>query len=317
MVDRRSIDESRLERRLRRLEAMIIALLAAEAPSGAIPLRRFFFDFVDDDDPRSFDLYLLLDRWIDSQRDRLPRSDRETGLRVRELEQRAERADSRIRQIRQDLDEGRESERRRAIEMYSHLTMSSLGLDPASAPLHRFLPLRVYTATDDADATLAISEAVEQLIASFDVEFAHEFPAESGSWFKRWFGRTRDAVAQPEVASRLKKLERALELETLQKNQSAIDKNQAEAAAALLDALGSTDEAVCQIGSILLVKIIGPTGKPQVFTRTLTQEELLFVERNPEALKSPAEVLGKLRGCTTQAAHSLEADNGPYLEGPD
>ena len=58
----------------------------------------------------------------------------------------------------------------------------------------------------------------------------------------------------------------------------------------MIQALQSQNAAVCQIGSILLVKTTDGTGHSQVVTRTLSQAEIIALEKSPSALKSPDEV---------------------------
>lgn len=94
------------------------------------------------------------------------------------------------------------------------------------------------------------------------------------------------------MQERFAKGERALELQALQKPQAAIDKDQAEAVAAIITALDKTEDAICQVGSILLLK-----SKGRLITRTLTQKELIHLEQHPELLKSPDEILVALGAC--------------------
>lgn len=173
------------------------------------------------------------------------------------------------------------------------LAIQSLGLDAAEVKISRFVPLRVYLSDTPANAVESVSDAISKLLEAFEFEISDDFPPIRGSWFKKWFVKTRDIATQPEVMERLEKIERAVELKGLGQPQADIDKKQSEAVANLLKAVASIPNAAIQAGSILLVKITSSTG-PVVQVRTLTQRELIHLENNQRLLSSPADLLEKL-----------------------
>jgi hypothetical protein len=70
--------------------------------------------------------------------------------------------------------------------------------------------------------------------------------------------------------------------------------------------------AAMQVGSILLIKY-EVSGKPLVQVRTLTQRELIQLEKNQDLLKSPADILERLselchRG--SRSAKNVRQQNG-------
>lgn len=176
-------------------------------------------------------------------------------------------------------------------ELHAYLAVAALGLDPRKVPLQRFLPVRIYLSVDDRRAVALISQALTAFAQSIDLEIADEFPEETGSWFKRLFTRTKDAVTQPEVTKRLRKAERALELAALQKAQADIDLKQAEAASHLIRSLENTPNGVCHVGSIFVVKVTDETNGPRIVTRSLTQAEMIELEQHTELIKRPQEML--------------------------
>lgn len=168
----------------------------------------------------------------------------------------------------------------------------SLGWDMQVIPMHRFIPVRLYFSDDvDEKETQDLRSSLSGYLKGLGFEIANEAPAEYGSWFKRLVAKSKEALTQDEVLERLRKAERALELATLQIKQSEVDRNQAEAASKLLEAIADASEAVCQIGSILVVKHRGPDGKNRVFTRSLTAAEMIYLESHQELLKSPERIL--------------------------
>jgi len=194
-------------------------------------------------------------------------------------------------------------------DVYAFINLQALGVTLAECPFHRPLALRVYLATESATEQERLSGALQEFADALGFEPAAEFPAESGSWYKRWFARSKQALAQPEVLERLKRAERALEMVTLHRHQAAVDKDQAAAASSLLTSLEKVPNAVCQIGSVLVVKITDNAG-PRVFTRTLNQDELIHIERNQHLLKQPECILEALSrvgsGGTTRRSELVE-----------
>lgn len=179
-------------------------------------------------------------------------------------------------------------------DVHGYLVLQSMGIDLSAVPLPRFVPVRVYLSEADGKRTKSVSNAIRHLLDAYGFAVSDEFPEESGSWWKKWFAKTTELATQPEVIERLKKIERAVELQGLHKPQSEINKNEAEAVAALLKAVENVPNAAIQAGAILLVKTNNPQTGPCIQVRTLTQRELAHLERNQKLLASPHDILVKL-----------------------
>jgi len=106
--------------------------------------------------------------------------------------------------------------------------------------------------------------------------------------FKGLSSRTKEKLKK-EIQKDLQKAIRAAELKTIHKTQSEIDKNVSKAASMLLKSLEGIDDAIIQVGSILVIKT---QGKPIV--RSLTQKELQHIEDNPKLLRMPDIILEEL-----------------------
>lgn len=178
--------------------------------------------------------------------------------------------------------------------IHAYLVALGLGLDLARVPLQRFVPVRIYLQEQSRSSVARTSDAVVAFLDELGFRPSDDFPEETGSWFKKWFAKSSSALSQPQVIERLQKGERALELEYLHCKQAEADKNQAEGAAALIRAVSDQRAAVCQIGSILLVKSTDSLGHSHIVTRTLNQAEIIALEKHPGVLKSPADVLAFL-----------------------
>jgi hypothetical protein len=180
------------------------------------------------------------------------------------------------------------------IEAHSYLAILSMGLPLNRVPIVRFLPVRVYLSNDDETQIDIISRAVDRLTNNFGFQLSDEFPEQRSSWFKKWFARTKEVATQPEVAERLAKLERALELKGLHEPQAQIDKMEAEAVATISKAVENVPNAAIQIGSILFVKLDQSVCGQCIQVRNLSQRELIELEKNQHLLSSPHTILEKL-----------------------
>jgi hypothetical protein len=181
-------------------------------------------------------------------------------------------------------------------DTHAWLSFQSLGLASEEIRLARIVPLRVYLSEVVGNTVDEVSHAIQDVLDAFGLEFADEFPAIKGSWFKKWFAKTAQAMTQSEVTDRLKKLERAVELKGLGQPQAEIDEKQASAAAKLMDALKDTPNAAIQVGSILLIKRLTESGSTMQI-RTLTPTELMHLENNQALLMSPENILQRHLRC--------------------
>jgi len=116
-----------------------------------------------------------------------------------------------------------------------------------------------------------------------------------GSWLKRLRIRVAKFWNSDETQKRLKKGEYALELALIKTKQAEADKNHAESAAALIAASANIPEIVCNIGALYMIKTTDGAGKPRLFIKTLSTDQLLLVEQKPELLNNPTGLLEALR----------------------
>jgi hypothetical protein len=297
---------SELNRKLKRLEFLVMALVASDGVGfGGDPdelfhlFRRYFRDREEFRDER--DLYRFFEHFLYESRER------GNGLRefVHNLEKRMgetqsearyhyERSEDKINSLSKNIDA---VERRQKItnkELHNYLIYQYLGEDLSSIRLDRFIPVRVYLSDENETGIRKVSDAIDKLLAAFGFEFSDDFPAEKGSWWKKWFAKSTEVVTQPEVTDRLEKIERALELKGLHKPQAEVDKAQAEAIAALTAATKDIPNVAIQAGSILLVKTTDGNHDPCLQVRTLTTKELIYLENNQHLLCKPATVMQSL-----------------------
>lgn len=195
-------------------------------------------------------------------------------------------------------------------DLRSFVWAASVGADISAIKMVRYIPVRVYLkdTTPDAKIPERIVQFILNIAETMGFEKAEEFPEESGSWWKRLFLKTKEALTHKEVTDRLDKAERAAELKYLDKPQAEANKSQAEAASSLISALKETNNACVQAGSLLIVKATSADGNSCVLARTLTLTELKWLEENQALLRDPQQILEHLqRGIgTLQLESSLD-----------
>lgn len=186
-------------------------------------------------------------------------------------------------------------------ELHTLLAAVSLGVPLDQFPMPRYMPVRVYLKEGSRESLRPVTNHIERFSAELRFEIADDFPVEEGSFWKRWFVKSREALSTEEVQERLRKLERAAELQVLDKPQAAVDKDLATAASELIRAVEHEREAAIQIGSLLILKV--PEGRnSRVMVRTLSAKEMIAIERRPDSLKDPTKLLTMLNGERTDEA---------------
>ncbi len=183
------------------------------------------------------------------------------------------------------------AELRRDFNEYKSFEFTKSDLD--KVPFSRCIPVRVYLSEESEGTAEFVCLALRNLLDEYGFTLAESYPIELGSFFQRFIYKTKKAATKPEVAIRLKKAERAIELATLDKTQASIDKSKAEAAGILVKSLEYVPNGACQVGSILVVKTTDDDG-PRILIRSLSNLEMIYLEENPQDLYKPQLILKKL-----------------------
>ena len=169
---------------------------------------------------------------------------------------------------------------------------------------HGLCTISVYLGNEEGAADVEV--ALAALLASIGCELSADGPAVIGSWFRRFVGRTEKIAESDDLAYALTRIERALELRTLDKPQSDVDWAQANSVATLIGALQAQPNALIQIGSLFLIKVDGT-----IAVRNLSQRELAFLERNSGMLTSPQKFLSALDRFANDRKEADERSIGP------
>ena len=158
--------------------------------------------------------------------------------------------------------------------------------------LNRFT-IRIYLSSPTDTQIKDVMIAVGSICESLGCEIDDEDPAEIASWFKRLICRVKKAVTRNDVALRLRELERAIHIKAMDLPQAQADKKLLEGVSTFVNAIGK-NSAVLQIGSVLLVKRNTDDGSSCVIVKTLTQNQLSYLEHHPQYCKQPDRILDVL-----------------------
>ena len=163
---------------------------------------------------------------------------------------------------------------------------------PVAASVAAEVTVAVYLDTEEESVAGRIFRAVDAVGALLGLEVTAE-ELQRGSFFRRVWAVFRRGLTAEEVASRLIKVERAIELAHLDARQADVDQKEASAIAELFGSLTDVPQACLRIGSIFIVKYPGDGG-PVLLCRNLSQLELRALERYPEIQRDPRRALDSL-----------------------
>lgn len=142
-------------------------------------------------------------------------------------------------------------------------------------------------------ATKQVLKYADELVEALGYKGPIDEQVEHGSIFRRYFAALGKGLSSQEVKDRLAKAERAIELLAIDSRQAQVDQQIASAVTGLVSAFSDVSSACVRIGSILFVKYSTSSG-PVVLVRTLSQTEIVAIERFPEIQRDPLKALESL-----------------------
>ncbi|MCB0536614.1 MAG: DEAD/DEAH box helicase family protein [Bacteroidetes bacterium] len=153
----------------------------------------------------------------------------------------------------------------------------------------------IFADTDNYNVAEKIFDATINFFETAGFEISEEGKIKQGSWFKeKVVYKIRNVFRSKEAKEFFDKTKKAIELQQIEVHQSQANKNNAEAAAALLTAVKDVPFFATKMGSLVIIKTTDQNGKEQVITRLLTTEETIFYDQNPALLNNPIELLNSL-----------------------
>jgi hypothetical protein len=158
----------------------------------------------------------------------------------------------------------------------------------------QLIPIDIYLSESVPEINYAVYQSVLDYVNACGFEKIFEFKDQKGSWYKRAVAWTKSKMTQEDVKTILQKGEYGIEANAILKTQSEIEKNQSEALLNIITALKDTPNAAIRIGSLIVVKVTTGTGEVNLQSRTLTVKELHIINKRPDLLSSPQQILGAL-----------------------
>lgn len=160
---------------------------------------------------------------------------------------------------------------------------------PSAEPI-----VSVYVDTYDEEKVAAIQTALAELLDSEELHIELLSEPEISSWFARFKIKSKEVLTKGEVASRLQKIEHAIEVTGLHRPMSEVNAKHADAASRLVQAANEYDEVVMLVGSVMLVKFTSSDGRKRLVVKTLSVAEVRAIESNAHILKDPQAALAYL-----------------------
>jgi hypothetical protein len=156
------------------------------------------------------------------------------------------------------------------------------------------MPIDIYLDTNESQEIFEVYDSVLKFAKSVGFDETIEFEAVKGSWFKRLIAKSSEKLSSEDVQDRLKEAEYGIEVNTILKKQSEIDKNQSEALSNIITSLKDIPNAAIRIGALIVVKLTDEEGAVSLQTRTLSIKELHLLNKKPELLQMPKQILQAL-----------------------
>lgn len=168
------------------------------------------------------------------------------------------------------------------------------------------IPIDIYLDSDEPQEIFEVYDSVLKFAKSIGFAETIEFEAIKGSWFKRLIAKSHEKLSSEDVQDRLKEAEYGIEVNTILKQQSEIDKNQSEALSNIITSLKDIPNAAIRIGALIVVKLTDDEGAVSLQTRTLSIKELHLLNKKPELLQMPKQILQAL-------AKEIDDDQPPQI----
>ncbi|MEV1167372.1 helix-turn-helix transcriptional regulator [Nonomuraea sp. NPDC049784] len=154
-------------------------------------------------------------------------------------------------------------------------------------------PVTIYLNDSDPNRELAASRDVERAVRAWlktqGAEIIYEGNPVVGSWWKALVARVKNPTEE-DVNNGVKFAARTASLYGIDTRQAEVDKMQAEAFAAVMQALENVESAVIHSGTLLVVKHAG-----QVVRRELSQLDVENLRRHPILTTRPSSILQELQ----------------------
>ena len=147
--------------------------------------------------------------------------------------------------------------------------------------------------TDDFIIAEEVFHSYKNFVSLLRLEFVNEGEFVKGSWIRKAMEFIQKARKGKNAQEIFNKGQKALELAYIEKAQSEVNRNNAEAASAFITSIKDIPNVVSIFGSLILVKAT-INGVPQLLSKVSTTNQLIELEKSPELMNNPLELLRRL-----------------------
>ena len=153
----------------------------------------------------------------------------------------------------------------------------------------------LYVNSTDYIQAEAIFSSYKNFAKSLGLELTNDGEFVKGSWIRKGIEFIQRVFKSKEAKEAFDKGKKAIELALLEKTQSEVNKNNAEAAAAFLNSTKEIPDVASIFGSLVVVKAT-IDGVPRLVTRVLTTDQVISLEKNNVLMNNPLELINRLNG---------------------
>ena len=176
-------------------------------------------------------------------------------------------------------------------------TASRAGRTPTS----NLLDIDIYLDTYDKEPVVVAADALRELLGSIGGTTLAEVEL-WGSWRKRVVARVREAEA-------LEKAAEALKAAMVNLPQAQANSENADAVSKLISSIEATPNAVLRFGTVLIVKVT-VDDEPAIVTTDLNADQIRLLNRHPDWLLQPQQLLGRLSQAGDTSVAQLSQPQG-------
>ena len=149
----------------------------------------------------------------------------------------------------------------------------------------------IFADTDDFNKAENLFVSTKTLFETFGFEISNEGYIKQGSWFKeKVVYKIRNVYRSKEAQELFAKTKRAVELQQIEKHQAEVNRNNFEAVSAFLNSVKEIPNVAVVMGSLIVAKAT-VNDVPQLVIQSLTTEQVILIEKNPELKNNPLELL--------------------------
>ncbi len=205
--------------------------------------------------------------------------------------------------------------RNQQISLFSHINQIENTKLLSKERINRTLKCSIYLGDGNLDVAKNVESAVDYLLEVIGFGLMIRGSPRYGSWYRDLFFRSKEILSNQDVQKRLKKAERAAELQFYGRTQSDIDLKTAEAVTKLKASIKDEDSAVILIGNLFIAKYKQGNGHSSI-TLTLSHSQLEAFENHPDPFTDPARLVDYLQNLNKPHPQTVDSElsKGVYVQ---